>query len=87
MREHLDNGGTPNNAAQALGLNDFVAKKIAEQARRYSIEQLERIYHFLLETDVAMKGGVGDEDLFGKTIDRLDPALALEEFIVRLAAR
>jgi hypothetical protein len=48
---------------------------------------LERIYRILLETDVSMKGGVLDEAILGKTIDRLDPALALEEFIVRLSAR
>ena len=87
VREHLDSGGTPSNAGQALGLNDFVAKKVAEQARRYNIDQLERIYHYLLETDLSMKGGALDEEEFGKIVDRLDPALALEEFIVRLAAR
>jgi DNA polymerase III subunit delta len=87
VREHLDNGGSPGNAGQALGMNDFVAKKVAEQARRYNIEQLERIYRYLLETDLSMKGGALNEEEFGKTIDRLDPAFALEEFIVRLAAR
>lgn len=87
MRDHLDSGGSINNASQALGLSDFVAKKIADQARRYTMPQLERIYHVLLETDLSMKGGVSDEEIIGRTVDRLDPALALEEFIVRLSAR
>lgn len=87
MRDHLDSGGSINNAGQALGLSDFVAKKIAEQARRYTIPQLERIYRLLLETDVSMKGGIADDEIIGKTVDRIDPALALEEFIVRLSAR
>lgn len=87
MREHLDNGGTPNNAAQALGMSEFVAKKVAGQASRYSLQQLERIYRYLLEMDLSMKGGVTEDEIIGRSIDRLDPALALEELIVKLSAR
>ncbi len=74
MREHLDEGGTPIGAAQALGIHDFVARKMAEQARLYRLEQLERIYRFLLDTDKEIKTG------------KKEPVLALEWLIVRLTA-
>ncbi len=75
MREQLDTGASVTIAAQALGLRDFVARKLAEQARLYKIEQLERVLEFLLETDVAIKTG------------KLGGELALEELVVRLAGR
>lgn len=87
MREHLDQGGTVRSATDVLGVKEFVAKKLADQVRTYSLDTLERIYHYLLETDVAMKGGMPDTDLFGKPIDRLDPSLALEDLVARLAVR
>lgn len=87
MREYLDTGGSLNNAAQALDLSEFVAKKVAGQAKNYRLEQLERIYRYLLETDISMKGGMPEHDLFGKPVDRLDPALALEELVARLGSR
>ncbi len=83
MREYLDRGGRPHQAWQVLGLNEFVARKIAEQARHYSLRLLERIYRRLLETDLAMKGGMETP----WHIDRLDPALALEDLIARLSTR
>ncbi len=87
MREHLDGGGTPGGAAAALEVQDFVARKLASQARRYSLEQLERIYRYLLETDLAMKGGLAERDAPGRAVDRLNPTYALEELVVRLGAR
>lgn len=43
-----------------LGLHPFVVRKILEQSRNFSIDQLESIYRRLLETDIAMKTGQGD---------------------------
>jgi DNA polymerase-3 subunit delta len=73
MREHLDGGQPASSAPQALGVRDFVARKLAGQARQYRLDQLERIYHFLLETDLSIKTG------------EIEPQLALESFIARLS--
>lgn len=43
-----------------LGLHPFVARKVSEQSRNYSMERLESIYRQLLETDIAMKTSFGD---------------------------
>jgi len=43
--------------AQALGQHPFVIEKIGQQARNFSIEQLERIYSHLLDIDVGIKTG------------------------------
>jgi DNA polymerase III subunit delta len=75
MREQLDAGASVNAAAQALNQRDFVAKKLAEQARQYKMETLERILSLLLEMDVDIKTG------------QIEGELALEELVVRLAGR
>lgn len=74
-REHLDEGGSSASAAQVLGMRDFVARKMAEQARLYRLDQLERIYHLLLDTDRKIKTG------------KKEPILALEWLVARLTAR
>jgi DNA polymerase III subunit delta len=43
-----------------LGLHPYVARKVLEQSRNFSIEQLETIYRKLLETDISMKTSHGD---------------------------
>ena len=58
-----------------LGLHPFVTKKIAEQARSYSVEQLENIMRQLLEVDVNLK------------TSKLEPTLALDLLIVDLTRR
>lgn len=73
MREQLDAGQPIRGAAQTLGMKDFVADKVAAQARQYRMEQLERILEMLLETDLAIKTG------------KLAGDLALEELVVRLS--
>jgi len=75
MREQLDAGVSANTAAQNLSLRDFIARKLAEQARLYRMDQLERILEYLLETDVAIKTG------------KIDGELALEQLVARLAGR
>ncbi len=60
-REHLNAGGAPGSLGQAIGVHPFVARKLTEQVRAFSMEQLEAIYRYLLETDLAIKTGkVGD---------------------------
>jgi DNA polymerase III subunit delta len=45
---------------EKLGLHPFVIRKVAEQSRNFSIEQLELIYHRLLDVDLAIKTSRGD---------------------------
>ena len=41
-----------------LGLNsEFVLRKTIEQAERYPLEQIKRLYHKILETDLSIKTG------------------------------
>ena len=59
--------------AKALGQHPFVVDKISQQARNFSIEQLERIYSHLLELDVAIKTG------------EMSDVLALDVLVAELA--
>lgn len=54
-REILDNRGTQNDVARALGIHPFVAEKTTQQATRFSIESLESIYRRLLNIDEGVK--------------------------------
>lgn len=51
-RECLERGTDPR---QALGLHPFVAEKVGAQARNFSLEALQSIYHQLLDLDLATK--------------------------------
>jgi DNA polymerase-3 subunit delta len=62
-REHLDEGGSPKEIGKAIGVHPYVGEKLAGQVRAFSIEQLETIYHYLLETDVGIKTGKVDSVL------------------------
>jgi DNA polymerase-3 subunit delta len=55
-----------------LKLHPFVARKVFDQSRNYSIEQLEWVYRKLLEVDVAMK------------TSRADPNVTLDMLVVEL---
>lgn len=48
---------TGDEAAARLGIHPFVAKKLGGQARAFTMEQLEAIYHRLQEIDFAIKNG------------------------------
>jgi len=74
-REILEAGGREGEVQTALGLRDFVAKKIFRQAQRFSPAALEAIYHRLLEIDLGAKTGQVPLDL------------ALDAFIIELAQR
>ncbi|MCC6904987.1 MAG: DNA polymerase III subunit delta [Anaerolineae bacterium] len=73
MREQLDEGSSVRQAGQTLGMKDYPAQKIGEQAKQYTLSQLDRVYHLLLETDMSIKTG------------QQDPAIALEMLVARLA--
>ncbi len=62
-REHLNAGGAPGSLSQAIGVHPFVAKKLSEQVRAFSMEQLEAIYRHLLDTDLGIKTGKVDGPL------------------------
>jgi DNA polymerase III subunit delta len=71
-REMLDERATVPEIQQALGLRDFVAQKVFNQAGRFSMTALEAIYHKLLEIDEGAKTSQVPLDL------------ALDTFIVGL---
>ncbi len=73
-KEFLVSGGYPNQMAEALGMNPYVAKKVAQQSRSFSLAGLDRIYRTLLDNDIKMKTG------------QIKPDLALDMLIASLAA-
>jgi len=62
-REVLDEGGGLDLVQKELGTARFVAEKMATQARRFSLQRLENIYHRLLDVDEAVKTSQMDFDL------------------------
>ncbi len=54
-REIIEGRGGSLQVQQALGLHEFVAGKVTDQARRFSLPALESIYHKLLEMDEGAK--------------------------------
>ena len=54
-REILDENGSQAEVQKGLGLHEYVAGKVTNQARRFSMPVLEAIYHKLLEIDEAAK--------------------------------
>lgn len=56
VREALDDGIPHERMGQATGQNsEYVIKKLERQAARFTLAQLEQIYHRLLEIDAAAK--------------------------------
>ena len=56
-REILDAGGKAQDIEKELGVLGFVARKLSDQARRFSMQQLLEIYDRLLKIDLDMKTG------------------------------
>jgi DNA polymerase-3 subunit delta len=73
-REVLDGGGGEVEATRALGSPPFVARKALRQARGFSIQRLEQVYHRLLEIDEAAKTG------------RMPLELAMDVLVVEVTA-
>ncbi|MEW6230767.1 MAG: DNA polymerase III subunit delta [Chloroflexota bacterium] len=57
VKELTAKGASPDRIAEALRIHPFVAKKSAEQARSFSLEQLEGILRRLLAADASIKTG------------------------------
>ncbi len=60
VKELADAGEKPPAIAKELRLHSFVVGKIYQQARGFSMTQLEQIYRHLLDIDVAVKTGRND---------------------------
>jgi DNA polymerase III subunit delta len=73
-REILDEGRQLKDVIRDLKLHPYVAEKVVEQVRAFSIEDLGYIYHRLLDLDVSIKTG------------ELDSVLALDTFIATTTA-
>lgn len=63
VRDLQERGLSVNEIREKLALHPFVARKISEQAQNFSIEQLEMIYHKLLDVDIGMKTSRGDPEV------------------------
>jgi DNA polymerase-3 subunit delta len=74
-RELLDEHADAATVQRALGLHEFVAQKVTNQARRFSMPALESIYHKLLQIDADAK------------TSRVPLDLALDTLVVGLAQR
>ncbi len=57
IKELTEQGLSSAAIAERLSLHPFVAEKTGRQAQAFSMEQLERVYHHLLEMDVGIKTG------------------------------
>jgi DNA polymerase III subunit delta len=73
VREQMNAGRSPEETAQAVRIHPFVAKKLTDQARSFTLPSLEAVYHQLLDLDQATKTG------------KMDGELALQTLIVDLA--
>ena len=71
-REILDEGGAAETISRELGVQPFVARKLAGQAGRFSGARLSQIYHRLLVLDEGTK------------TSQWPPELALELFVAEL---
>lgn len=58
--------------AQTIGVHPFVAKKVSQQAERFSLRELEGAHAALLDADIAIKTGTMDE---GTALDLVVAAL------------
>jgi DNA polymerase-3 subunit delta len=57
VKELSEQSLPPDAIAKELKLHPFVVKKIGEQARNFSLPQLETIYRRLLDIDIEIKTG------------------------------
>lgn len=73
IKDLAERGAPSQEIGGQLGLHSFVAEKGLRQSRNFSMEQLEIIYHKLLEIDVSIKTG------------QMDPVLALDMLIAGLS--
>jgi DNA polymerase-3 subunit delta len=75
-KEVVDKGGNVNSVVQALQLKGtFQAEKYVRQGRNFSMKELETVYRRLLDLDLALKTGSGDD------------TTVIDTFIAALASR
>ena len=55
-------GLTPARAAAELGIKEFPARKVVDQAHRLGVDRARRAYELLADADVALRGGSGALD-------------------------
>ena len=81
VREHIAEGSRPAEIVKAMKLQPFRAKKLSEQAQRWSLEGLEDALRELLELDLRSKGITLD----GSTRQMSGPidGLALQTWLAR----
>jgi DNA polymerase-3 subunit delta len=60
VKELAGAGYRPPGISRELKLHSFVVGKLYQQARGFTLQELEQIYHHLLEVDIAVKTGKGD---------------------------
>lgn len=73
LKDMTESGITWQDAAGELGVKPFPAKKLRDQSTYFTCAQLETVYRFLLDTDVAIKTG------------KLEPEVALDLLVAGLA--
>lgn len=74
-REHLAQGGSPRQLPDLLKVKSFVADKVAQQSRAFTVDQLDSIYRRLQSYDQDMKTG------------KIAPRLALDLFVTSVTRR
>jgi DNA polymerase III delta subunit len=85
VREHLEAGATPPHIVKAMRLQPFRAQKLAEQARTWTLADLEAALDDLLALDLRSKGITLDGSSAHMS-ERVD-ALALQTWLARHASR
>lgn len=73
-REVLDRGGNADDVARELKSHPYVARKVSGQANKFSVPELEMVYHRLLDIDDAMKSG------------KIEGNLALDTFVTAFSS-
>jgi DNA polymerase III subunit delta len=74
VREILDGGGSVSNIQQELNQPPFMANKLMRQAKRFSMKEIEAIYHKLIILDEDMK------------TSRITPVLGINLLVAEICA-
>ncbi|MFA5107792.1 MAG: DNA polymerase III subunit delta [Patescibacteria group bacterium] len=64
VKDYLERNEDPRQLAQTLGLHPFVAQKAVAQAKRFTLDQLKKIYQELVRLDERMKSSGFDQRIF-----------------------
>jgi DNA polymerase III delta subunit len=84
VREHIEVGSQPPQIVRELKLQPFRAQKLSEQARNWSLDELELALDALLALDLRSKG-IALDGTTVQTSEAID-ALALLAWLARYAA-